>query len=116
MTRSEAFDEQGQEKILAFKPNIKPLTTHYAKVNGMASPTQTIVNKGKPNPLIAEDLLKILKDLIPFDSSKSSTISFSWNNGSTKQISHVKAFTSNFFICSGGIPPVAFSSFRSIEA
>ena len=28
----------------------------------MASPTQTIVGKGIPNPLIAENLLKILRD------------------------------------------------------
>jgi len=34
----------------------------------MASPTQTVVGKGIPNPLTAEDLLKILKDLISFDS------------------------------------------------
>jgi len=36
----------------------------------MASPTQTVVGKGKPNLLIDEDLLKILKDLISFDSSR----------------------------------------------
>ena len=33
----------------------------------MASPTQTVVGKGIPNPLTAEDLLKILRDLFPFD-------------------------------------------------
>ena len=33
----------------------------------MASPTQTIVGKGIPNPLTAEDLIKILRDLFPFD-------------------------------------------------
>ena len=33
----------------------------------MASPTQTVVGKGISNPLTAEDLLKILRDLIPFD-------------------------------------------------
>ena len=32
----------------------------------MASPTQMVVGKGKPNPLIAEGLLKILRDLILF--------------------------------------------------
>jgi len=31
----------------------------------MASPTQTIVGKGMSNPLTAEDLLKILRDLFP---------------------------------------------------
>jgi len=55
---------------LAFKPNIKFSTTHYAEGNSMASPIQRVVGKGKLNPLIAEDLLKILRDLIPFDSSK----------------------------------------------
>ena len=30
----------------------------------MASPTQTVVGKGKPNPLTAEDLLKILGRLV----------------------------------------------------
>ena len=34
----------------------------------MASPTQT-VGKGILNPLTAEDLLKILRDLFPFDSA-----------------------------------------------
>ena len=36
----------------------------------MASPTQTIVGKAIPNPLIAKGLLKILRELIPFDSSR----------------------------------------------
>jgi len=35
----------------------------------MASPTQTVVGKGISNPLTAEDLLKILRDLFPFDSA-----------------------------------------------
>ena len=33
----------------------------------MASPTQTVVGKGISNPLTAEDLLKILRDMFPFD-------------------------------------------------
>ena len=36
----------------------------------MASPTQTVVGKGTPNPLIAEGLLKILSGLGPTLSSK----------------------------------------------
>jgi len=36
----------------------------------MASPTQTVVGKGTPNPLIAEDLLKILSGLGSTLSSK----------------------------------------------
>ena len=50
---------------LAFKPNKKSSTTDHAEENNMASPTQTVVGKGIPNPLIAENLLKILRDLIP---------------------------------------------------
>jgi len=34
----------------------------------MTSSTQTVVDKGVSNPLTAEDLLKILRDLFPFDS------------------------------------------------
>ena len=30
----------------------------------MPSPTQTVVGKNKPNPLIADGLLKILRELI----------------------------------------------------
>jgi len=39
----------------------------------MASPTQTVVSKGIPNLLIAENLLKILSDLVPFSPPKSLT-------------------------------------------
>jgi len=50
----------------------------------MASPTQTVVSKGIPNPLTTEGLLKILRDLIPFDSPpKSLTISCPWNGMTT---------------------------------
>ena len=34
----------------------------------MASPIQTVVGKGISNPLTAGGLLKILRDLFPFDS------------------------------------------------
>ena len=53
---------------MASKPNIKSSTTHHADGNSMASPTQTVVGKGISNQLTAEDLLKILRDLFPFDS------------------------------------------------
>jgi len=56
-------------KILAFKPNIKFSITHHAEENSMASLTQ-IVGKCKPNLLIAKGLLKTLRDLISFDSSR----------------------------------------------
>jgi len=42
----------------------------------MASPTQTVVSKVTPNPLIADGLLKILRDLVPSSPLKSLTNSF----------------------------------------
>jgi len=54
--------------MLALEAQQKSSTTHHAEGNSIASPTQTIVGKGIPNPLTAEDLLKILRDLFPFDS------------------------------------------------
>jgi len=42
----------------------------------MASPTQTVVGNGIPNLLIAEGLLKILRDLFPFDSLSKITNQF----------------------------------------
>ena len=50
----------------------------------MASPTQTVVGKGTPNPLIAEGLLKILVVLIPLSPSKSLTNSHLQNGRITK--------------------------------
>jgi len=58
---------------LAFKSNEKSSTTHHVEGNSMASPTQMVVSKGTPNPLIAEDLLKILRDLLPLFPPKSLT-------------------------------------------
>jgi len=45
----------------------------------MTSPTQMVVGKGTPNPLIAEGLLKILADLIPLFPPKSLTNSYPQN-------------------------------------
>jgi len=56
---------------LAFKSNTKSSTAHYAEGKSMASPTQMVVDKDKPKPLIAEVLLKILRNLIPTFSPKS---------------------------------------------
>jgi len=42
----------------------------------MASPTRTVVDKGMSNPLTAEDLLKILRDMFPFDSLSKITYQF----------------------------------------
>ena len=55
-----------QRKQWAFKPNKKSSTTHHAEGNRMASPTQTVVGKDIPNPLIVEGLLKFLRDLSHF--------------------------------------------------
>ena len=55
----------------------------------MTSPTQTVVGKDILNPLTAEDLLKILRDLIPFDSPlKSLTNFYSWNGKTTQNNFH----------------------------
>ena len=50
----------------------------------MASPTQKVVGKGAPNPLIAEGLLKILVDLVPLSPPKSLTNSHPQNGRTTK--------------------------------
>jgi len=50
----------------------------------MASSTQTVVGKGIPNPLIAEGLLKILRDLVPSSPPKSLTNSLPRNGRTTK--------------------------------
>jgi len=51
----------------------------------MATTTQTVIDKGIPNSLTAEDLLKILRDLILFDSPPKSLTSFCPWNGKTTQ-------------------------------
>ena len=62
----------------------------------MTIPTQTVIGKGIPNPLTAEDLLKILSDLILFDSSKIlyQIPPMEWW---IKRINHVEGFTFDFF-------------------
>ena len=69
--------------MLAIKPNMFSIT-HHAEGNSMDIPTQMVVGKDISNPLTAEDLLKILRDLIPLDSSPISlTNSRSWNGRTT---------------------------------
>jgi len=54
----------------------------------MASPTQTIVGKSIPNPLTAEDLLKIIRDMITLFPPKFPTNSRPWNGRTTKGCIH----------------------------
>jgi len=49
----------------------------------MTSLTQTIVGKGIPIPLIAENWLKILRDSVPPSPPKSLTNSLPWNDRTT---------------------------------
>ena len=50
----------------------------------MASPTQMVVGKGIPNPLIAEGLPKILRDLVLSSPPKSLINSLTQNGRTTK--------------------------------
>ena len=52
----------------------------------MTSPTQMVVSKSIPNLLIAEGLLKILRDLLPISPPKSLTNSRSWNGEASKEV------------------------------
>jgi len=52
----------------------------------MTSPTQTVVGKGIPNPLIVKGLLKILRDLISLFSLKFLTNSRAWNGETSKKV------------------------------
>ena len=85
--------DRGKSWLLS--PIKKSSITHHAEENRMASPNQTVVDKGLPNPLIAEDLLKILRDLISFDSSRI-LYQFPSMKWWIHKISHVKPFTSDF--------------------
>jgi len=71
---------------LAFKSNEKFSITHHVEGNSMSSLTQTVIGKGIPDSLMAEDLLKIPRDLIPPFPPKSLTNSRSWNGKITKRL------------------------------
>ena len=73
---------------MTFRPNIKSSTTHHVEGNSMASPTQTVVGKDVPNLLIAEDLLKILRDLLSLFPPKFPTNSRPWNDRTIKDCIH----------------------------
>jgi len=72
------------EENVSFYVQHKSSITHHAEENSMASPTQTVVGKDTPNPLIAEGLLKILRDLVPSSLPKSTTNSHPLNGRATK--------------------------------
>jgi len=69
---------------LTFKFNKRSSTTHHDEGNSTASPPQTVVRKGIPNLLIAEGLLKILRDLIPTFLPKFLTNSLPFHGRTTK--------------------------------
>ena len=71
--------------MVGFYVQHKSSTTHHADENGMTSPTQTIVSKYIPNPLIAEGLLKILRDLVLSSPPKFLT-NFLPRNGKTTEL------------------------------
>ena len=60
-------------KSWLLSPTKNPRQLIMLEGNSMANPTQTVVHKGISNPLIAEGLLKILRDLIPPSPPKSLT-------------------------------------------
>jgi len=80
LSKSDASDAKDKRKCWLFKSS----TTHHTEENSMASPTQTVVRKGIPNLLIAEGLLKILRDLVPPSSPKSHINFFPRNGRTTK--------------------------------
>ena len=71
---------------MASKSKLNPRQPHHTEGNSMTSPTQTVVSKDKkPNPFIAEDLLKILSESIPPLLIKIQLIdSHPWNDDATK--------------------------------
>ena len=79
------FDGYRIEEV-AFKSNEKSSTTHHTEVNSMTSPTQTVVGKDILNPLMAEGLLKILRDLLSLPPLKSLANSRPWNGNTSKRL------------------------------
>ena len=75
----------------------------------MASPTQTVVGKGTSNPLIAEGLLKTLRDLIPHSPPKSLTNSHPWNGRTKKVCDYFPSEIITDQTCQVNIIPLAYS-------
>jgi len=72
-----------REKRWLLSPMKISSTIYHAEGNIMASPTQTVVGKSIPNLLIAEDLLKILRDLILLIPTRIPYQFSSWNGRTT---------------------------------
>jgi len=99
-------------KQLAFKSSEKSLTTHHVEGNSMASPTQMVVGKDIPYSLIAEGLLKILRDLNPTFPFKSHTNSRPWNGRTTKSCNYFSSKIITNWTCHVNIIPLAYPTVR----
>jgi len=75
----------------------------------MASLIQTVVHKGISNPLIAEGLLKILRDLIPPSPPKSLTNPIHGMVGPQKACDYFSSEIITDQICQVKIIPLAYS-------
>jgi len=73
----------------------------------MTSLTQIVVGKGISNSLIAEGLLKILRDLIPPSPPKSFTNSYPWNGKTIKNCICLPSKIITDQICQVNIIPLA---------
>ena len=105
---------KGQRKQLAFKPNRKSSITHHAERNSMASPTQVVIGKGKPNSLITEGLLKILRDLILLFPLNFLTNSRPWNGKTSKSCNYFFSKIITDRTCHVNIIPLADPTVRLI--
>ena len=79
----------------------------------MTSPTQTVVSKGIANSLIAEGLLKILRDLIPLSPPKFLINSRPWNGNTSKKGCNyfsIKIITNQ--TCQVNIIPLAYPTVK----
>ena len=82
---------------------------HHARGNSMASPIQTVVDKGISNPLIAEGLLKTLRDLILPSLPKSLTNPIHGMVGPQKACDYFSSKIITDQTCQVNIIPLAYS-------